>query len=218
MLLGGNGGVTWAEQRLPSGLAALLAATVPLWMVLMDGRPSRRVALGLGLGTAGVVLLIGQGNLTGGQAVDLLGTAVVLFAALAWATGSLYSRRARLPAAPLHGVALEMLAGGAWLLLAGGLAGEGTRLNLDGASLRSLLALGYLIIFGSIVAFSAYLWLLRVSTPARASTCAFVNPVIAVFLGWALADEPLTAQTLLAAAVIVAAVAITTTGQGRGKR
>jgi drug/metabolite transporter (DMT)-like permease len=221
MLLGGNGGVTWAEQRLPSGLAALLVTTVPLWMVLLEavrpggGRPSRRVALGLGLGMAGVLLLIGQGNLTGGQAVDLPGTAVVLFAALAWAAGSLYSRRARLPEAPLQGVALEMLAGGAWLLLAGGVSGEGARLNLDGASLRSLLALGYLIIFGSIVAFSAYLWLLRVSTPARASTYAFVNPVIAVFLGWALADEPLTAQTLLAAAVIVAAVAIITTGRVR---
>jgi drug/metabolite transporter (DMT)-like permease len=219
MLLGGNGGVTWAEQRIPSGLAALLVATVPLWVVLLDGirpggtRPSGRVAAGLGLGLAGVALLIGPGNLSGGQSVDLFGTTVVLFAALAWAAGSLYSRQAHLPAAPLQGVALEMLAGGAWLLLAGGVTGEGARLDLDGASLRSLLALGYLIVFGSIVAFSAYLWLLRVSTPTRASTYAFVNPVIAVFLGWALADESLTAQTLLAAAVIVAAVAIITTGR-----
>jgi drug/metabolite transporter (DMT)-like permease len=221
MVLGGNGGVTWAEQRIPSGLTALLVATVPLWVVLLEGirpggaRPSGRVAAGLGLGLAGVALLIGPGNLIGGQAVDLIGTAVVLLAALAWATGSLYSRQARLPAVPLQGVALEMLAGGAWLLLAGGLTGEGTRLDLGGASLSSLLALGYLTVLGSIVAFSAYLWLLRVSTPARASTYAFVNPVIAVFLGWALADEALTTQTLLAAGIIVAAVGIITTGRVR---
>ncbi len=223
MLLGGNGVVTWAEQRIPSGLTALLAATVPLWMVLLQGiqpggaRPSSRVATGLGLGLAGVVLLIGPGNLVHGQAADLLGTTAVLFAALSWATGSLYSRRAQLPSAPLQGVAMEMLAGGAWLLLAGAVTGEGARLDLDGASLRSLLALGYLILFGSIVAFSAYLWLLRVSTPARASTYAFVNPVIAVFLGWALAGEPLTPQTLLAAGVIVAAVAIITMGRVQRK-
>jgi drug/metabolite transporter (DMT)-like permease len=221
MVLGGNGGVTWAEQRIPSGLTALLVATVPLWVVLLEGirpgggRPSGRVVAGLGLGLGGVALLIGPGNLIGGQAVDLFGTTVVLLAALAWASGSLYSRQAQLPAAPLQGVALEMLAGGTWLLLAGGVTGEGARLDLSGASLSSLLALGYLTVLGSIVAFSAYLWLLRVSTPARASTYAFVNPVIAVFLGWALADEPLTAQTLLAAAVIVAAVVIIVTGRIR---
>jgi drug/metabolite transporter (DMT)-like permease len=231
MLLGGNGSVTWAEQRIPSGLAALLVATVPLWMVLLEGvrpggaRPSARVAAGLGLGLTGVALLIGPGNLTdgergwaGGQSVDLSGAVAVLFAALAWAAGSLYSRRAHLPAAPLQGVAMEMLAGGAWLLLASGVTGEGSRLDLGGASPRSLLALGYLIAFGSIVAFTAYLWLLRVSTPARASTYAFVNPVVAVFLGWALADEPFTAQTLLAAGVIVAAVVIITTGRSRSER
>ena len=219
MLLGGNGGVTWAEQRVPSGLAALLIATIPLWMVVLDALrpggawPGRRVTFGVGMGLIGILLLIGPGQITGSRSIDTLGAAVLLFAALSWAIGSLYVRRAQLPAAPLQGTAMEMLAGSLWLFLAGGVSGEWGRLDLASVSVRSWMALGYLVVFGSIIAFSAYVWLLRVSTPARASTYAFVNPVVAVFLGWALADEPLTAQTLLAAAVIVAAVAMITTGR-----
>ena len=219
MLLGGNGGVTWAEQRVSSGLAALMIATVPLWMVLLEAvrpggtRPTGRTGLGVALGLAGMALLIGPWRLGGGPGVDMLGAGVLLLAALAWTVGSLYSRQARLPAAPLQATGMEMLAGGLWLMVAAGLTGEWDRLDLASVTPRSWLALGYLVIFGSLLAFTAYVWLLRVSTPARASTYAFVNPVVAVGLGWALAGEPLSARTLLAAAVIVAAVALITTGR-----
>jgi drug/metabolite transporter (DMT)-like permease len=219
MLLGGNGGVTWAEQRVPSGLAALLIATVPLWMAILEAiprrgsRPTRRTGGGLVLGLAGIILLIGPGNLDGGQGVDPVGAGVLLLAALSWAGGSLYSRRAPLPGVPLLGTAMEMLAGGVILLLAGALTGEWARLDPGAVSSRSLLALAYLILFGSLMGFTAYLWLLRNTTPARASTYAYVNPVVAVFLGWAVLGEPLTWQTLLAAAVIVCAVVLINTGR-----
>jgi drug/metabolite transporter (DMT)-like permease len=219
MLMGGNGGVTWAEQRVPSGLAALLIATVPVWMVILEAlrpggtRPTRRIGVGLALGLAGIALLIGPVNLAGGERVDPLGAGVLLLAALSWAGGSLYSRRAPLPAVPLLGTAMEMLAGGALLLLASGLTGEWGRLDVAAVSSRSLLALGYLVIFGSLLGFTAYVWLLRNTTPARASTYAYVNPMVAVFLGWAFAGESLTWQMLLAAAVIVAAVVLINTSR-----
>jgi drug/metabolite transporter (DMT)-like permease len=219
LLLGGNGLVTWAEERVSSGLAALLAATVPLWMVLLDwaflraGRPSLKVFLGLALGLAGIMLLIGPADLLGEHRVDLAGAGLVLLAALSWAIGSLYARRAPLPEAPLQGTAMEMIAGGVLLLLASGVKGEWGQVDFAAVSLSSWLALAYLTVFGSIVAFTAYTWLLRVSTPARISTYAYVNPVVAVLLGWALAGESLTAQMLLAAVVIVLAVVLITTGR-----
>jgi drug/metabolite transporter (DMT)-like permease len=214
MLLGGNGGVSWAEQRVFSGLAALLIATVPLWMALLDWRrrggvrPSGRGAVGLIFGFVGVALLVGPGELAGSSHMDPLGAVVLLLAAFSWAAGSLYSRQAQLPGSPLLAISMEMLTGGVLLLAAGLVTGEGAKLELSQVSPRSVLALGYLIVFGSLIAFSAYIWLLRVSTPARAATYAYVNPVVAVFLGWALGGEPLTLRTLLAAAVIVAAVVI----------
>ncbi len=226
MLLGGNGGVTWAEQSVPSGLAALLIGTVPLWMVILEAmrpggtRPTGRMGVGLALGLAGIFLLVGPVNLAGGEGVDPVGAGVLLVAALSWAGGSLYSRQAQLPAAPLLGTAMEMLAGGALLLLVGGLSGEWARLDLAAVSPRSLLALGYLVLFGSLLGFTAYLWLLRNTTPARASTYAYINPMIAVLLGWAVLDELLTWQTLLGAAVVVSAVVLINTGrvqsQGEG--
>ncbi len=222
LLLGGNGGGVWAAQRVPSGLTALLIGTVPLWMALLDGlrpggvKPNNGVMVGLLLGLFGIVLLVGPGRLAGARQVDLVGAAVLILASLSWATGSLYSRRAQLPASPLLATAMEMLAGGALLLIASLLVGEWTRFDSSALSLRSWLALGYLIIFGALVGFTAYIWLLRVSTPAHVSTYAYVNPVVAIFLGWAFAGEPLTARTLLAAAVIVAAVVIITTYRARG--
>ncbi len=216
MLLGGNGGVSWAEQRVFSGLAALLIATVPLWMALLDWkrrggvRPSGRGAVGLVFGFVGVALLVGPGELAGSSHMDPLGAMVLLLAAFSWAAGSLYSRQAQLPDSPLLAISMEMLTGGVLLLAAGLVTGEGARLEVSQVSPRSVLALGYLILFGSLVAFSAYIWLLKVSTPARAATYAYVNPVVAVILGWALGGEPLTLRTLLAAAVIVSAVVIIT--------
>jgi drug/metabolite transporter (DMT)-like permease len=217
LLLGGNGLVTWAEQRVPSGLAALLVATVPLWMVLLNWallrkrRPTGKVFIGLTLGLIGIVLLIGPTNLLGDHRVDVVGAGMLLLAALSWTVGSLYAHRAPLPDAPLLGTAMEMVAGGVLLALAAGVKGEWGQVDFASVSLRSWLALAYLTLFGSIVAFTAYTWLLRVSTPARVSTYAYVNPVVAVVLGWAVAGEPLTGQMLLAAVVIVLAVAIITT-------
>ncbi|HNS52595.1 MAG TPA: drug/metabolite exporter YedA [Anaerolineae bacterium] len=219
MLLGGNGGVTWSEQQVPSGLVALLVAATPLWMVLLGAilpggtRPNRRTLAGVAVGLAGVWLLAGTGREIGGARLSAFSVAVVLLATLSWAAGSLYSRRATLPADPIQGTGMEMLSGGAFLLLASAAGGEWGQIDLSAVSLRSGLALAYLVVFGSMVAFTAYLWLLRNTTPTRAATYAYVNPVVAVLLGWALAAEPLAAHTLLAAAVILGGVALITTGQ-----
>jgi drug/metabolite transporter (DMT)-like permease len=212
MLLGGNGGVCWAEQHVPSGLTALIIGTTPVWMTLLDwlwhgaGRPSARVALGLILGFAGVGLLISPGEFAGGDHVDPAGAGVLILATMSWAAGSLYSRRAALPATPLLGTAMEMLAGGIVLLAVSAAVGEWGRCDAAAVSARSLTALGYLIVFGSLIAFSAYIWLFRVTSTALASTYAYVNPLIAVFLGWAIVGEPITPRTLLAAVAIIAAV------------
>ncbi len=213
LLLGGNGSVSWAERRVPSGLAALIVASVPLWMALLESAQSRRrprapMVGGLLVGLAGLVLLIAPGRFGGNGRVDPIGAAALLFAALSWSAGSLYSRRARLPVSTFMAIAMEMIAGGALLWAAGLLAGEGAGLHPGAIAPRSLLALGYLIVFGSLLGFSAYIWLLKATTPARVSTYAYVNPVVAVLLGWALAGEPLTLRTCLAAAGIVAAVAL----------
>ena len=215
LLLVGNGGVVWAEQRIPSGLAALLVAIEPLWVVMITWargtRPRGRTILGLAIGFAGLFLLISPGKVLGGGAVDQLGALVVVVAALSWAAGSVYAQRAPLPASPLLGTGMQMLAGGVLLTLLGTLAGEWTRLNLGATSLRSWLALLYLIVFGAIIAFTAYAWLVRNVEPAKVATYAYVNPVVAVLLGWALAGEPLSLRTGVAAAVIVGAVAFITT-------
>jgi drug/metabolite transporter (DMT)-like permease len=216
LLLGGNAGVVWAELRVPTGLAALLVATVPLWMVILDAlrpggrRPSGRVILGVGLGLAGVALLVGRGQFAGGGAVDPLGALALVLASLAWAIGSLYSKTAKLPTSPLLATGMEMLSGGALLLVAGTLTGEWATIDLAHVTLRSWLALGYLVTFGSLIGFTAYIYVLARTTPAMATTYAFVNPVVAVFLGWAFAGEPVSARTLIAAAVIVAAVVVIT--------
>lgn len=219
LLLGGNGGLSWAETRVPSGIAALLVATVPFWMVLLEAlrrngtRPTRATIAGLVTGFGGVALLLSPGEFAGGGGVDALGAAVLVAASVSWAFGSLYSRGAYLPKSPLLGTSMEMLAGGAWLALAGTLTGEWSRLDLSAVSLRSVGALAYLILFGSLIGFSSYIWLLRVSTPARVSTYAYVNPVVALMLGWALAGETLTPRTGLAVALVLAAVVAITTAR-----
>lgn len=221
LLAGGNGLVVWAEQSIPSSLTALLISLTPLWMTLIDWlrpggvRPRLPVAAGLALGFAGIVLLIAPWERAGAGALNLGGIALVLIASCSWAAGSLYGRGAKLPASPVLGTGIEMLAGGGVLLAAALLTGEAGQLHLDHISTRSGLAFAYLVIFGSIVAFTAYVWLLKHTTIARASTYAYVNPVVAVFLGWAFAGEQLTPRTWLAAAVIVAAVVVITTFRGR---
>ena len=224
LLLGGNGAVTWAEQFVPSGITSLLVATVPVWMVLLEWarrdspRPGGIVAIGLLLGLAGMALLVGPGAFGGAQRVSLVGAMVLTGGSISWAAGSIYQRHAVLPAgSPLLATGMQMLAGGALLLVAATVTGEWGDVDPSGISLRSALALLYLIVFGALIGFSAYLWLLRVSTPAKVSTYAYVNPVVAVFLGWAFAGERLEPRTILAAAVIVAAVALITAGRA-GRR
>lgn len=216
LLMGGNGLVVWAEQRVPSGVAALVVGIVPCFMVLIDWlrpggvRPTARIVAGLALGLVGLVWLVGPDAVMGGGRVDLIGTLALVCASLSWAIGSIYSRHASMPSSPFLSTAMQMLAGAGALLVLSILLGEPARFDADAVSARSVLGLIYLIVLGSIVAFSAYVWLLRVSTPARVSTYAYVNPVVAVFLGWALADEALTARMLIAAAVIVSGVALIT--------
>jgi drug/metabolite transporter (DMT)-like permease len=222
MLLCGNGGVVWAEQRIASGLAALLVAVEPLFIVLLQAtlpqerrRPSARALVGVAFGVAGVLLLVGPSGGLGGGRADLRGAAAVLFAAFAWALGSLLSRHLASPASPLQATALQMLAGGVLLGCASGVTGEWARFSPALVSARSLVAVAYLVVFGSLVAFTAYVWLLRAASPALVSTYAFVNPVVAVFLGWLLAREEVGARTLVAAAVIVGAVVLITLGESR---
>lgn len=215
LLLGGNGGVVWVEKGgFPSGLTALMIATVPLWMALLQWlrgiRMGGGVALGLFLGFAGIVLLIGPGELAIGSRVDPVGATVLIGASLSWAVGSLYSRRARLPESALLATAMEMLAGGALLILTGLAMGEQRTIRLEAISAHSFFSYLYLILFGSLIGFTAYIWLLRVTTPVLVSTYAYVNPVVAVLLGATLAGEELTLRTLLAAVVIITGVALIT--------
>lgn len=216
LLVFGNGMVVRAEELLPSSIAALLVAMVPVWMALLDWlrpggkRPRALVLGGLALGFVGVGLLVFQGESTPGVggAISLGGAALVLLASLSWAAGSLYARHAKMPEVPLVGTALEMICGGALLVGIAALTGELGQVHFQAISLKSSMALLYLIIFGSLITFSVYVWLLRNVSPARVSTYAYVNPVVAVFLGWWLASEHISGQTLIAAAVIVGSVAL----------
>jgi drug/metabolite transporter (DMT)-like permease len=220
LLVGGNGGVSWAEQRIPSGLAALLVATAPLWMVVLNWglsgtRPSGRVWLGLVVGFAGLAILVGPSELLGGGAADPLGAGAVVLGSLAWAAGSVVSGRLDLPRSPQLATATEMLGGGALLMLTGTLLGEWGRVDLAGVGWQSWVAYLYLVFVGSLVGFSAYVWLLRHAEVAKVATYAYVNPVVAVLLGWLIAGEALTARIMIAAAVIVAGVVFITSSRGR---
>lgn len=216
MLVGGMGVVSWAEQFVPSGQTALIIATVPLWLVVFDWliysgpRPTVRIVAGLALGLAGVLALIGPTNI-GGQQLNPKGTCALLVACMLWSLGTLRARRVDLPKSPFLAVGMEKLIAGFVLLALGSLLGEWTQVDVRAISFKSVAALVYLIFFGSILALSAYSWLLQNTTPARLGTYAYVNPVIAMFLGFALAGEPLTPRSLVAAAVILFAVVLITT-------
>jgi drug/metabolite transporter (DMT)-like permease len=217
----GNGGVCWAEQTVPSGIAALLVATVTLWMVIVDWlrpgghKPSTRILFGVVLGFAGMVVLVGPSHLGMSGRIDPVGAAVLVVASLAWACGSLWSKHGELPSSPLLGVAMQGLCGGTALWIAGLFSGEVTKFHGLAISLRSWLAVGYLFVFGSCIGFSAYLFILKKSTAAKVGTYAFVNPLVALFIGWLLAGEALSQRTLLAAAVILTAVVLVITAPHR---
>jgi drug/metabolite transporter (DMT)-like permease len=217
LLFIGNGGVSWAEQTVPSGVAALLVATVSLWLVILDWlrpggiRPVARVVVGILLGFCGLVLLVGPAHLGGSGRVDPGGAGILVIASLGWAIGSLYSKHGGMPSSPMLSVAMQGLAGGAVLLLVGLFTGEFRALHFAAVTARSWLALGYLIVFGSGIGFTAYIYILQKSTAARVGTYAFVNPVVALFLGWLIAGEAISLRTVLAAGVILTAVILVIT-------
>lgn len=217
LLLGGNGGVVWAEQRVASGITALLIASVPFWMALIDAlrpggrRPNRWVILGVISGFIGIVVLIGPAGFTGGDGgVDPIGATVLLLASFSWAVGSLYSRGAKLPNSPLLGTGMEMLAGSVGLFVMATVAGEWSRLDLSAISSRSWLGMIYLIVFGAWVGFASYTWLLRVAPTMLVSTYAYVNPLVAIIVGSLLAGEEVTPRLLFAAAIIIGSVVLIT--------
>ena len=218
LLLGGNGGVTWAEKFIPSGFAALLIATEPFWVVVLNWaltrvRPNWKVLLGVFIGMAGVGLLVGDGLREGitGSSISFLAVAVSLLASVAWAAGSVYASRYPIKASTSMASGMQMLSGGSLLLVFALAVGDLQHLNLASASWVSIGAFFYLLVFGSLVGFTAYSFLLRNVTPARAATYAYVNPVVAVLLGWLLAGEPLTLRMLIGGAIIISSVALITT-------
>jgi drug/metabolite transporter (DMT)-like permease len=219
LLLGGNGGVVLAELFIPSGVAAVLVATVPIWLAVFDAaltrrRPSRLVIGGLVAGIIGVaVLLVPVEGLDG---INPIGIGLVVMATISWAAGSLYARRAPLPRSGLMGTGMEMLAGGIVLIAAGSLIGEIGRTDIDSFSLRSIVALLYLIVFGSLVAFTAYTWLLSNVAVSTVGTYAYVNPIVAVALGAVFLAEPINPRTVIATAIIIGAVVAMVSGRPRG--
>jgi drug/metabolite transporter (DMT)-like permease len=220
MLVIGNGGVTWAEQRIPSGVAALLVGLTPLWMVFFDwirpagARPRLLVAGGLVVGFAGVALLA-RGRGEHHDSAYAWSVAALMAASIGWAAGSVFNRSARKPASPFLGVAMQMICGGAILLMLAAVQGEFQRFSVAQVTTRSFGAWLYLTIAGSLIAYTAYIWLLHASTPARVATYAYVNPLIAVLLGCTLGRETFSHELFVAAALIIVAVALIVRGSAQ---
>jgi drug/metabolite transporter (DMT)-like permease len=212
LLLGGNASVAWAEQRVPSGLAAVLIAVAPIWMVGLEWargapRPKKHVMAGLLLGLVGVGLLVSS-RASSGSRVDPIGATILVLASASWAWGSVISKTASLPESPFLATSMEMVAGGVLLLLTAAAAGQFNGFDISKVSASAALSWGYLVVFGSLVGFTAYIWLLGVTSIAKAGTYAYVNPIVAVLLGWAILHEAVTMRMLLAAGVILIGVAL----------
>jgi len=211
MMFGGNGGIVWAERTIPSGMAGLAIATVPLWMVAIDRvvlghRQPRMVVIGLAVGFVGAALLVG-GNALEGE-IDMGGLILALGAAACWAIGSIYQRHAVLPQRPLVAAGMEMLVASLFFFLVGGLAGEFGDFHPSTVSRASWLAVAYLVVVGSWIGFTCYLWLLRNARTSLVATYAYVTPIGAVIVGSLILDESFTPATLLAGGLIVVAVAL----------
>jgi len=217
MLLGGNSLVVFAEQMVSSGIAAIIIATVPLWMTLFawlwqgDTKPNSYVVFGLLLGFLGQILLVSNSfQSVSYNPSQTSGYLILTFASLFWAVGSLYSRKAQLPKSAIMSIAIQNLMGGLLCLIVGISLGELSQLHIEHVSTRSLLSLAYLIFFGSIIGFSAYIWVLKKAEPAIVSTYAYVNPVVAVLLGWIFANEQLNSTDAIAAFIILVSVLLIT--------
>jgi drug/metabolite transporter (DMT)-like permease len=215
LLFVGNGSVSWAEQHVSSGMTSLLVATVPLWLVLCEWvqgeYPHVTKLLGVAIGLVGVALLVLPGS-EGGAVINPVGAIVLTISSLSWTVGSLYARTAPLAKPATLAIAMQMLVGGAMLLLLSVSVGEVRDVMNAHVSTRSVLSLLYLIVFGSLIGFSTYMWLLRVASPTAVGTYAYVNPVVAVLLGTLLAGEHLPSQALLAMLVIVGGVVLASLG------
>lgn len=213
----GNGTVVWVEQTLPSGLTALIVAMVSVWTALLEwarpggSRPTGIVLAGIALGFVGVALLV-LPNGAGGE-VALSGVLLLMGSTFAWALASVLSRTADLPASTALVSGMEMLAGGVLLFLASLAGGEWHGFQAAAVSGRSILAFLYLVVFGSLVTFTAFAWLLKVTSPNKVATAGYVNPMVAVLLGWAFGGEALSARTLVASAVIILSVILIITGK-----
>jgi drug/metabolite transporter (DMT)-like permease len=228
MLLGGNGLVNFAQQSVPSGLTALVVGTVPIWFVTIAWlgpdreKPNLWEIGSIVLGVSGVGLLL-SGSLDdmgiggAGSREVLVGIGALVIATITWSAGSVYSRRARLAKPTLLSTAMMMIGGGALLVIVGMFLGEIGRFDAAAVSTRSLIALAYLIVFGAIIAFSCFVWLFQVVRPALAGTYAYVNPIVAVFLGWALADEAITREMAYGAVLIIGAVVLVERGRARAR-
>lgn len=220
MLCGGTGVVGWAEQWVPSGLTALIISGSPFWFVLFDWlrpngmKPNRTTALGLVIGFAGIVILIGPDKIASGGAVDLVAAGALIVASACWALGSIASRHVDMPMSQQMTAAIQLLAAALVCIGFGLLTGEGSELHWEAMSIKSLAALGYLTVFGA-VAYAAYVWLLKVCPPSKVSTYAYVNPLVAVVLGTTLGGEQFTLRIALASAVIIGAVVVITAAKAR---
>jgi drug/metabolite transporter (DMT)-like permease len=224
LIVGGNGSVTWAEQRIVSSVAALIIGTEPLWIVLIDlfnpriPKPDIKSILGVVVGFIGVVFLLSPSWLSIGiQNIDLVGASVGMLAAFFWAIGSIIARDADLPESQFLSTSIEMLVGSVVLLIFGTLSGEWSRLDLSAITVKSLMGFGYLIVFGSLIAFSVYLWLLRSAPTSLVMTYAYVTPIVAIFLGFFLGGEEITWQILISASLIVGSVIITNASNKKAK-
>jgi drug/metabolite transporter (DMT)-like permease len=212
LLLGGNASVAWAEKTVPSGLAAVLIAVAPIWMVGLEwarggARPTKVVAVGLLLGLAGVALLV-SGRGSAASRVDPVGATILVLASASWAWGSVVSKTAALPKSPFVATSIEMIAGGVLLLITAAVSGQFRGFDVGRVSLEAAAWWGYLVVFGSLVGFTAYIWLLGVTSIAKAGTYAYVNPVVAVLMGWAVLHEAVTPKMLVAAGIILVGVAL----------
>lgn len=228
LLFVGTGAVVWASYHIESGLAALMVGTEPLWMALMlwlwpfgkaaGRRPDSRSFGALVIGFLGAAILAAPGAVVEGASIHLPSLLAITLGCIAWAAGSLAARQVELPTSPWINTACQMLAGGALLMIYGLASNEWAQFDIETVSWTSALAFFYLVIFGSLVAFSAYSWLIQTTEPTLVATHAYVNPVVAVFLGWLIADEHVGLRTILASGLIIGSVVLLTSSERRARR
>lgn len=216
-----HGGVSWAARHVPSGISALLMSSIAMWTAILElalrthTRPNRRVMISLVVGFAGIALLVIKPEVLAGSNVGSMGAVVVLVGAFSWALGTVLSRRLPLPDSTVLSSGMQMMCGGGLLLVLGGITGQGAGFRLAAVSQASLMAMLFLTLIGSLVGFTCYLWLLSVCPPTHVATYAYVNPLVAVFLGWAIAGERLTIPSLLASVIVIGSVCAVVTSRGR---